>query len=305
MEDRVGAVSWVALSFDIDAARADALSDALLEQGALSVEVTDADAGTPRETPLFREPGEPDQSVWPRSRVTALLDVALDHARVLAAACEATDTPVPAVVQSETVSDQDWVRATQQQFGPIEISPRLWIVPSWCEPPARDALILRLDPGLAFGTGSHPTTWQCLRWLEQNLLPGESVLDYGCGSGILAIAARKLGAASTLGTDIDADALDASRRNAAANAVSVEFVLPDGLPQQAFDVVVANILANPLRVLAPLLASLTRPGGKLVLAGILDAQAPAVTEAYAPWFDLAPSYQREGWTCLAGMRNER
>jgi ribosomal protein L11 methyltransferase len=295
-------VSWVALSFDIDAACADALSDALLERGALSVEVTDADAGTPGEIPLFREPGEPDQSVWPHSRITALFDAGREHARALAAACESAGVMTPQAVRTEAVSDQDWVRATQQQFGPIEVSPRFWIVPSWCEPPFPDALILRLDPGLAFGTGSHPTTSQCLRWLEQHLQPGESVLDYGCGSGILAIAARRLGAARVTGTDIDPHALEASRRNATENDVLVEFVPPDGLSAEPFDVVVANILANPLRVLAPLLAALTRSGGRLVLAGVLDGQAATVSAAYSPWFDLVASNQREGWTCLTGSR---
>ncbi len=295
-------MSWISLSFEVDAARADALADALLEQGALSVEVTDADAGTARETPLFREAGEGEQTLWPRNRVSALFDASTDRARALGEACEAAGVPVPDGVETEAVGDQDWVRATQQQFGPIEISPRLWIVPSWCQPPVPGALVLKLDPGLAFGTGSHPTTWQCLRWLDEHLRPGESVLDYGCGSGVLAIAAKKLGAERVMGTDIDPNALEASRRNARENAVAVEFVLPDALPDDRFDVVLANILANPLRVLAPLLAERTRPGGKIVLAGILDAQARAVGEAYTPWFDLTVTYRREGWACLAGGR---
>lgn len=295
-------MSWISLSFEVDAARADALADALLEQGALSVEVTDADAGTAREISLFREAGEVEQTLWPRNRVSALFDPSTDRARALGAACESAGVPVPDGVETGAVGDQDWVRATQQQFGPIEISPRLWIVPSWCQPSVPGALVLRLDPGLAFGTGSHPTTWQCLRWLDEHLRPGESVLDYGCGSGILAIAAKKLGAQRVLGTDIDPNALEASRRNAGENAVAIEFVLPDALPDDRFDVVVANILANPLRVLAPLLAERTRPGGKIVLAGILDAQTRAVSEAYRPWFDLTVTYRREGWACLAGGR---
>jgi ribosomal protein L11 methyltransferase len=293
---------WVCLRFDVDAAWADALGDALLEQGAASVEVTDADAGTRQETPLFREPLEAEQALWPRNRLNVLFEAGADFRRAVADACATAGVPLPHAILQEAVSDQDWVRAAQQQFGPIEISPRLWIVPTWCEPPVPGALVLNLDPGLAFGTGSHPTTWQCLRWLDQHLQPGESVLDYGCGSGILAITAKKLGAGRVAGTDIDPGALQASRHNAKENGVAVDFVSPDALIDERFDVVVANILANPLKVLAPLLAAHTRPGGRLVLAGILAAQAGAVCEVYSRWFDVAEGYPREGWTCLAGTR---
>jgi ribosomal protein L11 methyltransferase len=293
---------WVRLKFDVVAAWADALGDALLEQGAASVEVTDADAGTGKETPLFREPGEEEKRLWPRTRLSVLFEAGADLGRAVADACATTGVPLPDAIHQEAVADQDWVRAAQQQFGPIEISARLWIVPTWCEPPVPGALVLNLDPGLAFGTGSHPTTWQCLRWLDQHLQPGESVLDYGCGSGILAITAKKLGAGRVTGTDIDSNALQASRHNAKENAAAVDFVSPDALTGERFDVVVANILANPLKALAPLLAAHTRPGGRLVLAGILEAQAGAVRAAYTHWFDVAESVPREGWTCLAGTR---
>jgi ribosomal protein L11 methyltransferase len=298
----IHAMRWVSLSVEVDAAWAESLADALLEHGALSVEITDAEAGTGRETPLFSEPGEAAQTLWPRNLVSALLNSGVDPARVLGAACFTAGVPVPADLHTAPVWDQDWVRLTQQQFGPIEISPRLCIVPSWCEPPLPGALVLKLDPGLAFGTGAHPTTWQCLRWLEAHLRAGQTVLDYGCGSGILAIAAKKLGAGQVAATDIDPSAVEESQRNARQNGVVVDLLTPDALRGEWFDVVVANILANPLTLLAPLLAAHTRPGGNIVLAGILDAQERAVSAAFAEWFDLTAVYPRDGWIGLAGPR---
>jgi ribosomal protein L11 methyltransferase len=204
--------------------------------------------------------------------------------------------------RTEAVPDADWVRATQSQFDPIRISGRLWIVPTWHTPPDPAALNIVLDPGLAFGTGSHPTTRLCLQWLEARVRGGESVLDYGCGSGILAIAAAKLGAADVAGIDIDADAVRAARANAAANQARARFASTDeALPSPA-DLVVANILASPLKVLAPLLAAQTRTGGRIVLAGLLDAQSDEVAAAYAPWFDMGVFDRADGWTALEGVR---
>lgn len=293
---------WVSLSLELDAASAEGLADALLEHGAHSVELTDADAGRPGGIPLFWEPGEAPDARWPRSRLSALFDAGVDPISVVAAACYAVEVPVPAQLHTEPVQDRDWVRATQQQFGPIEISPRMWIAPSWCEPPDPLALVLQLDPGLAFGTGAHPTTWQCLRWLDEHLRSGQSVLDYGCGSGILAIAAKKLGAGRVVATDIDPDALQVSLDNALQNGVALDLRAPDALGGERFDVVVANILANSLRLLAPLLAAHTCPAGHVVLAGVLEIQERAVQAAYAEWFDLAQRYAREGWICLCGQR---
>ncbi|PIV91156.1 MAG: 50S ribosomal protein L11 methyltransferase, partial [Gallionellales bacterium CG17_big_fil_post_rev_8_21_14_2_50_54_146] len=202
-----------------------------------------------------------------------------------------------------TLDDQDWVRLTQAQFEPIPISDRLWIVPTWHTPSNPDAINIVLDPGLAFGTGSHPTTRLCLRWLDNNLQGNERLLDYGCGSGILAIAAIKLGAASAIGIDVDAQAVTASRDNACANQVeNVAFFLPNDAPKDEYDLVVANILTNPLRLLAPLLAGSTKQGGQIVLSGILEAQAQDVTNLYQQWFDLNAPIFEDGWTCLSGRK---
>jgi ribosomal protein L11 methyltransferase len=206
--------------------------------------------------------------------------------------------------ETRAIADEDWVRATQAQFAPVRITQRLWIVPSWCAAPDPAAINVTLDPGLAFGTGTHPTTRLCLEWLAGELPANASLLDYGCGSGILAIAASMLGAARVTGVDIDAQAVLAARANAAANGVDAVFALPDGLGAVGtFDVVVANILANPLRLLAPALAVRTRPGGHIVLSGILGDQAAEVAAAYAPWFIIDRWKDDDGWVALAGERH--
>lgn len=302
---------WLSLVVDSDAEHAEALSEALLELGALSVDLLDADADTPDEHAIFGEPGEPPPGVWQHNRVSALFDSDKDVDSILHNAAAGIGLKQVPAYRIETLADDDWVRITQSQFAPIPISPRLWIVPSWHTPSDPDAINIVLDPGLAFGTGSHPTTRLCLRWLDSNLHGGESVLDYGCGSGILAIAALKLGAARAIGVDVDSQAVIASRHNAAANRVdSAGFYLPDDCPdlsqghqlQPGFDLVVANILTNPLRMLAPLLAGATRPGGQIVLSGILEEQAQQVMNIYQQWFDLDAPVFEEGWSCLSGRR---
>ena len=296
-------MSWLTLIVDTDAAHAEALSDALMEQGALSVDLLDADADTPDEQAIFGEPGEPPPGVWQHNRVSALFDADRDVTGILAlAARDIGLTELPAH-RIEALDDQDWVRLTQSQFEPIPISNRLWIVPTWHIPTDPDAINIVLDPGLAFGTGSHPTTRLCLRWLDSNLQGGERVLDYGCGSGILAIAALKLGAAHAVGVDVDAQAVTASRDNAIANHVEqAQFFLPNDAPEGIYDLVVANILTNPLRLLAPLLAAATKPGGQIVLSGILESQAQAVLNIYQQWFDLNAPIFEDGWTCLSGRK---
>jgi ribosomal protein L11 methyltransferase len=278
--------------------RVDVLSDALDALDALSVSVEDADAQTPAEQALFGEPGmPPPQDGWQRSRMVALFahETAAHEARVLLAAqdffvdCECLGV--------HALEDQDWVRLTQSQFAPVEVTPDFWIVPTWHEPPAQARHIIRLDPGLAFGTGTHPTTRMCLRWIAQHGVQGQRVLDYGCGSGILAIGAAKYGAVAIDAVDIDEAAVAATLLNAQANDVSLQA----GLPEQAtgqYQTVLANILASPLKVLAPLLCARVAAGGALVLAGILDRQADELKAAYAPWLELEVADTQEGWILM-------
>ena len=295
-------MSWLTLSVQAAADHAEALSESLLAHGALSVDLLDADADTPDEQAIFGEPGEPAASVWQHNLINALFEQDADVESILQSCYAELGITPPARHRIEKLEENDWVRLTQSQFDPIRISPRLWIVPTWHMPADPAAINIALDPGLAFGTGSHPTTRLCLRWLDANLAGGETVLDYGCGSGILAIAALKLGAGNAIGVDIDAQAVQASRDNAQANHVRADFFLPDDIRLAQYDVVVANILTNPLRALAPLLAGATRPGGRIVLSGILAAQAAEVARIYAQWFDLAPAVIEDGWCCLSGVK---
>jgi ribosomal protein L11 methyltransferase len=290
----------VLLRFDAPGAMAEAWSDALLGAGALSVDVADAEAGTGAETPRYGEPGNTG-GLWALCRLIALFAADADVEATVRRAAAALGLATPTFTL-ETLSEQDWVRCTQAQFGPLSITDRLWVIPSWCAPVDPRALNIALDPGLAFGTGSHPTTRLCLRWLAAHLERGQSMLDYGCGSGILAIAAAKLGAAPVTGTDVDPQAVEASRANAARNGVSAQFVIPDALAPGQVDVLAANILANPLRVLAPALAARVRHGGAIVLSGILEAQAAAVRGAYRRWFKLDAWGNDDGWVALAGRR---
>ena len=298
-------MSWLALSFELQASRAEPVSDALLDAGALSVEVTDAQAGTVLECALFGEPGSEPGRVWLVNRLNALFDAHADVEGVAHAALAAAGVDPMPKLDISPVAEQDWVRASQDQFTPIQITAHLWVVPSWCQVPDPAAINLRLDPGLAFGTGGHPTTCQCLRWLEAHLAAEASVLDYGCGSGVLAIAAKRLGAGRVVGIDIDPGALQATRDNARVNAVEIDVALPDAVPPGPYDVVVANILSNPLRLLAPLLATLQQPGGQIVLAGILRHQAQDAARAYSGWYAMQVASEKDGWTCLAGTRKPR
>lgn len=265
---------WLAVTLDLEAEAADAFGDALLAAGAQSVAL---------------EPG----------RLSAILGPHEDAQAMVAAAARSVGVAAPRF-SSQRLDDQDWVRASQAQFSPLRVG-RLWIGPTWREPPP-DALIVRIDPGLAFGTGSHPTTKLVLAFLEDRLTAGERVLDYGCGSGILAIAAAKLGAASVDAVDVDPQAVETTAMNARLNQIELRALAPESLPAAAYDLVVSNILFQPLVVLAPLLAARTAPGGRIALAGILDSQAGELVETYAPWFDAAPGAREDGWTLVTGTR---
>ncbi|AFQ49316.1 ribosomal protein L11 methyltransferase [Burkholderia sp. A9] len=298
-------MSYRELVVELAREHAEALSDALLELGALSVSVEDADADTPDEQPLFGEPGlVPDRTAWQHSRVVALLSPDHEPAVLLAAAANEIGIAETPRFDVREVEEQDWVRLTQSQFEPIPIGERIWVVPSWHDAPDPDALILELDPGLAFGTGSHPTTRLCMEWLEQSVKPGQSVLDYGCGSGILAILAKKCGANPVVGIDIDPQAVESARQNSERNHAEVTYGLPDACPADEFDIVVANILSNPLKLMASMLASKVKPGGRIALSGVLARQADEVAAVYARYVDISVWREHEGWVCLAGTRRE-
>lgn len=273
---------WLGVTLEVEAAQAEAFSDALMEEGAQSV--------------WLGEPGAP------RQRVHALLEARADAASLVARAARGAGLAPPAF-EAQAVADEDWVRATQSQFAPLCVAGRLWIVASWHEAPRDpDAAVVRLDPGLAFGTGSHPSTRLVLGWLAHETLAGASVLDYGCGSGILAIAAAKLGATRVAGVDVDAQALATAAENARANGVALRVYPPERLPPGAYDVVVANILAQPLIALEPLLAARVRAGGRVALSGILDSQSSEVAAAYGGDFDMRVAGSEDGWDVLEGVR---
>ncbi len=282
-------------------AQVEILSEALDALDALSVSVEDADAQTPAEQALFGEPDmPPPKAGWERSRVVSLFSDeagARDAASVLSAQDFFAGCQLVAI---QAVPEQDWVRLTQSQFTPVDITPEFWIVPTWHEPPAQARQVIRLDPGLAFGTGTHPTTRMCLRWIAGQGAAGKSlgrVLDYGCGSGILAIGAAKFGASSIDAVDIDEAAVQSTLANAEANHVSLTTGLPDKA-EGIYQTVLANILATPLKVLAPLLCARVAPGGALVLAGILERQADELKAAYAPYCQLQVADQEDGWILM-------
>ncbi|MEY4624623.1 MAG: hypothetical protein RL061_148 [Pseudomonadota bacterium] len=296
------------LVFTVPEDLAENLGDALMELGALSISVSDAAADTEEEKPLYGEPGlTPEKNAWEQSQVIALFDEnGLPAAEIsLALSEEGFQVNMPL---ERTVEEQDWVRLTQSQFDPIQVGQRLWVVPSWHDAPTDpNAVCLAVDPGLAFGTGSHPTTKLCMQWLEEHASLGEkTLLDYGCGSGILAIAAKRLGCGPAIGVDIDSQAVSSAKDNAIRNEVSVEFYLPEeDTATSQHDVVVANILANPLQVLAPALCQRIAPEGHIVLSGILARQAEEVIDTYKPWLDLQVWRECDGWVCLTGQLKKK
>jgi ribosomal protein L11 methyltransferase len=297
---------WIEVRFTVAGDDAELWSDALLEAGALSVQSEDADADSPAEVALYGEPGEPaPASSWQRTRLAALLDASRPSQRQVEEAARAAGLEMPEDMTYREVLEQDWVRLTQSQFEPIPVGQRLLIAPSWHEAAIAQARtegreVIELDPGLAFGTGSHPTTRMCLDWIDQHLKPGGTVIDYGCGSGILAIACARLGAADVLAVDIDPQAVEAADTNARLNRAAVRCVLADANIGGTYDLVLANILANPLRMLAPLLTARLAPGGTLVLSGLLASQSEEIARYY-PGVALKQVAECEGWACLAGV----
>lgn len=294
-------MAWVSLKIEARDNTADLISDTLMELGALSAIIEDANADTLDEQPIFGEPGDPPPGIWQQNLVSALFDEDVDISQVMANLQHQTKL-ANLQYSTESIQEQDWVRATQSQFDPIKITDKLWIVPTWHSAPNTDAINIILDPGLAFGTGSHPTTHLCLAWLTQTVSAQHTVLDYGCGSGILAIAAKKLGAGSVVGTDIDPQAIQSSLYNAEQNQVVAEFYHAAKYQSQEFDIVVANILSSALSVLAPALAKSCKTNGKIALSGILKEQAADVSAIYSEWFTMDQPQYMDAWVLLTGTK---
>lgn len=297
-------MSWLELVTTVRVGHQALVESALEDLGALSITLRDADADTPDENAIF-EPGVGELPLWNDIIVQALFDASTDRGGLLHALTDLLPAASLGPIEFREIADADWTRAWMDQFKPMQFGTRLWIYPSTIEPPPdSDAVIVRLDPGLAFGTGTHPTTALCLQWLESMDLRAKSVLDFGCGSGVLAIAALKLGAATATGIDNDPQALDASRSNAQRNQVSEQLHLYQSphFPLIAADVLVANILAGPLEALAPQLASGVVPGGKIALSGILVEQQDALTSCYSQWFDSLHATSHDGWVRVSGVR---
>lgn len=295
-------MSWLSVAVEVDAAAAERLDSAFFEAGALAVEIADAAAGSPREQACYAEADSATAARWTCSRVTALFPADISPSVAVARAMKAAGVPPATPYRVQQIGDRDWVRASRDQYGPMRVSPRLWIVPSWHAPPDPRAVNVTLDPGIAFGTGTHPSTRLCLRWVDAQVRGGETFIDFGCGSGILAIAALRLGAGSARGIDIDPQALLAAERNAVQNLVEARFVAAATAGDQPAQLVVANILANPLMVLAPLLARLTVNAGRIALSGILLEQADEVRAVYAEWFVMEEIATEEGWAMVSGTR---
>ena len=295
-------MAWQALEFEVSGADVEALSDALFDAGALSVDVTDADEGSVKERAIYLEPGEEVLLSWGYNLVVGLFDKDIEVADICSFVSNALQPLQLSPPQTRLVDDQDWVRLTQQQFEPIQITKRLQISPSWSAVKVTSEINIILDPGLAFGTGSHPTTQLCLHWLESNLVSGQTVIDYGCGSGVLGIAAKMFGAGRVVGIDIDEDALAASQYNALRNEVDLEVVPAGDSFNEQVDIVIANILPSPLKVLAPLLSQLVKPGGDIVLSGILVSHEQELLSIYGRWFEMSTFQTMDDWVCLQGTK---
>lgn len=292
---------------------ADEVSDYLLDLGALSVSLLDADVDTPSENPIFGEPPQHGEEstdsniqTWNQNNLLALFEDKTECEEIVNTLNEKFSTNFSFKIQK--VPDLDWVPLTQSQFPPIQLAEKLWILPSWHKDETKsadldEATIINLDPGLAFGTGSHPTTSLCAEWIYSSNVDDKSLLDYGCGSGILAIIAYKLGASPVVGVDIDEQAVETAKFNASNNDTEIEFFVPNEFPEGQYDIVVANILSNPLKLLAPMLVARIKDGGSLVLSGILERQAEELIEVYSEFIQLSIWKAKDGWVCLSGVKN--
>jgi ribosomal protein L11 methyltransferase len=292
-------MTWWQFSLNCQASELEQVEDLMLGLGALSISLSDAG-----DEPLY-EPLPGDYPLWQESIVAATFDGANDHEFLYQQLTSELPDHLASTVRLKTLQDQDWEQAYKQHFHPLQCAPNLWIVPSWSEPPDPGATIIQLDPGLAFGTGSHPTTALCLAWLGARDGDYHRVIDYGCGSGILAIAAIKLGAQQVVAVDIDAQALTACNSNMRVNGIGseqIQVIPPEELEASAADLLIANILAAPLIDLAPRFAELVRPGGQILLSGILDTQLEDIQLAYRPYFKLDPASYRDEWVCIGGNR---
>jgi ribosomal protein L11 methyltransferase len=287
-------VAFKQLIINIDSKAAEVLSDIFSELNALSVSIEDQYEGTKLEQPIFNEPGMDIENLWQHSKLKVLFNFEADIEAIVILAQQLLEQQFDYIV--EIVDDQDWVRKTQDQFLPIKVTDNFYIVPSWHQSPNKNAINLNLDPGLAFGTGSHPTTFMCLQWIALHVTASDKVVDYGCGSGILAIAAKKFAASCVVATDIDPQALLSTQYNAQNNHVTIEIVEPKALESKSFNIVIANILSNPLKFLAPLLSSLSND--KLLLSGILVEQIDQLTEVYSQWFNVKVANTMDGWVLL-------
>ena len=293
--------AWINLKIRASAEHAHIISDTLIELGALSSSIEDTYLNTDNEEALFGEPDIPSNTIWQHNTIeslfddSVLIDTVIDELKTITGLSHIDYT-------LESVEEQNWVALTQSQFKPINISDKLWIVPSWHTTPNPNAINIVLDPGLAFGTGSHPTTHLCLEWLIHEVSENDYVLDYGCGSGILSIAAKKCGAKEVIGVDIDPQAIISSTHNAKENHVDIQFYNSDSSINFEADIVVANILSSALSVLAPIIAKACKPQGKIALSGILKEQVEILTKIYSAWFNLNKPIEREGWILMSGTK---
>lgn len=290
------------LSIPVRKTHAETLCDILLNKGALSASVVDADLDTPEEKPVFIEPDWIETVFWPNCIIKALLDDSCNEKNLIRELSRELRLKKAIPYHCEPLIEKDWVRESLKDFKPLSVGKKLVLVPSWTKTRSKNRMEISFDPGLAFGTGKHPTTFMCLTWLEKTIRGNEKVLDFGCGSGILALCAKKLGASIVSGVDIDPQALQSTRDNAKKNKLAIEVALPEKLKRKSFDILVANILANPLMHLANTLQGYLSPGGKIALSGILSDQADTIQKVYSKWFTMNRIKIKDNWALLTGLK---